>query len=516
MNTTWRNNTILCVDDEESVRDTYARILSPAADDFLAEILHLADDLDDDSVTGAPEKSMFNLLLASSGEEAIEILKNERDNGRRISAGFFDMRMPGGIDGYETIKRARELDSDLICCVVTAYTDRDVHEIRSLFTESHQDELLYIKKPFSVDELDQTAVNMLSSWNRKRKLENHLRAIEKQRNGLRQMLHAISAFNKVPPHSLKYLTSSLLFQLLSMVEGEDGYCILFAEYPQSKTCCGIGRYEHDEDLPKTMSAQASFTEAFATNSVIIEDGYCSIPFSTKSEKLGAMRIESANPILDYLDPELLDVFKTQVTSMIMSSTYHEKLVVKEQESLTDELTGLYNRRFYSQRLKEEFQKNSRSKGPITIAMIDIDNFKNINDKYGHDVGDRVLQSVGNMMQMAIRNNDFISSSVKKIGEENQFAIRYGGEEFSLVLFDTESDGASIVAERLRKQIEQHTFRCRDHEIRLTVSVGLFTKELDQAADQENFLAEIYQKADAALYHAKATGKNKIVEYSAIV
>jgi len=510
MNIPWQNNTIICVDDEESIRDIYQRVLSPVVDDPLDEIFNLANDLEESGTLAKPD---FILLLASSGEEAIQIIQNELKNGRRIGAGFFDMRMPGGMDGYETIKAARLLDSDLICSVVTAYTDREVDEIRSLFTDDHQDELLYIKKPFSVDELNQAAVNMLSSWNRKRKLENYLRSIEKQRDGLRQILHAISMFNKIPPHSLRHLTSGLLFQLLSMVDGEDGFCVLYANNAEVAMNFGIGRYEHDEELPKTLKSFSAFDEAFTGNRVVIEENTCSIPFVSDKNILGAMRIESANPILEYLGAELLEVFRNQVSSMIMSSIYYEKMVAKDHEAITDSLTGLYNRRFYSERLREEIDRSLRKKSPISMMMIDIDNFKKINDAFGNEAGDRILQSIANIMQMTVRKCDIAANLMNKIGEEDQFAIRYGGEEFSLVLLDTGSEGALITAERLRKRVEEHIFRYGEHEIFLTVSIGLYTEEFGNSVKCcDSFLTDLYTKADAALYQAKEMGKNRSVVY----
>jgi signal transduction histidine kinase len=160
------NRSILCVDDEEAVLESYRDVLSSDPQkDLFAEILNEGDE---HGPSISAKKPQYHLFLASSGEEAIRIVEQEKARGNHIAAGFFDMRMPGGLDGYETIKQIREIDPQVLCAVVTAFYDRNLEQIRRLFLEGHQDELLYFKKPFSVVELRQTALNMVSAWNRKR------------------------------------------------------------------------------------------------------------------------------------------------------------------------------------------------------------------------------------------------------------------------------------------------------------------------------------------------------------
>lgn len=184
-NTTY-NTSIICVDDEAGVLESYRDVLVPDLEkDLFSEIL------DDEEQQGSREyafsetKLTYTLFLAKSGEEAVEIVRNELSRGNRIAAGFFDMRMPGGMDGYETIKLIKEIDPDVFCAIVTAYYDRTLDQIRQLFPDDHQDELLYFKKPFSALELKQTAFNLVSSWNRKRSEERHIRELTKAYERLR-------------------------------------------------------------------------------------------------------------------------------------------------------------------------------------------------------------------------------------------------------------------------------------------------------------------------------------------
>ncbi len=169
------NRSILCVDDEEDVLESYRDVLSADPEkDLFAEILSKGDD---HGPFFSEKKPQYTLFLARSGEEAVRIVKQEKARGNHMAAGFFDMRMPGGIDGYETLKQIREIDPQVLCAVVTAYYDRNLEQIRRLFVEDQQDELLYFKKPFSAIELRQTALNMVSAWNRKRIEENQFQEL---------------------------------------------------------------------------------------------------------------------------------------------------------------------------------------------------------------------------------------------------------------------------------------------------------------------------------------------------
>ncbi|MBU0960005.1 MAG: response regulator, partial [Proteobacteria bacterium] len=128
-----RNTTILCVDDEPGVLEAYRRILQQDKGEVSDIKSRLSArrrrssgerEAEADSSVLLPEENSFSVFTASSGEEAVDIVRRELDFGRQIAVGFFDMMMPGGIDGQETIARIRELDNQILCAVVTAYTDR--------------------------------------------------------------------------------------------------------------------------------------------------------------------------------------------------------------------------------------------------------------------------------------------------------------------------------------------------------------------------------------------------------
>lgn len=422
------------------------------------------------------------------------------------------MRMPGGMDGYETIEKLRRLDENIICAVVTAYTDRSVTQIRNLFTDEHQDELLYFKKPFSPEELEQAAVNMVSSWNRKREIEEHVKSIEKHKQGLAQILHAMGTLASVPPHSLTHLVPGILFQLLAIIEGDDGYAVL-TDGNNEAFCYGVGRFDNVQDLKAVMEADADCRKAFAKRSLFVDRCRCFLPLQAQDRVLGGIYIESDHPVGARFDLALLDIFKDQIVQLVFNSLYHHEIVEKEREVVTDPLTGLYNRRFLTRRLQEELDRAARHNLQVSAVMLDLDDFKKINDTYGHDAGDFVLEKIGKILRAAVRKYDIVGRNTKQIGKSNQYAVRFGGEEFCLVLLHTGDDIAEVVTERIRENIEAYEFLYAEQCIKVTASCGIYTGSIpDGTAPDEELLAGFYSKADKALYRAKTTGKNRVVHF----
>lgn len=159
-------------------------------------------------------------------------------------------------------------------------------------------------------------------------------------------------------------------------------------------------------------------------------------------------------------------------------------------AITDELTGLYNRRYLMDMLERERSLNARTGAPFCVCLADVDHFKDINDTRGHQGGDLVLRAVGDCARPGLRITDYFG--------------RYGGDEFMLILTDTELDTARTAAERLRQQAERLTLRELGPEFRMTLSIGVA-----QYRPGEDIVQTI-RRADAALYQAKQTGRNRAV------
>lgn len=160
-------------------------------------------------------------------------------------------------------------------------------------------------------------------------------------------------------------------------------------------------------------------------------------------------------------------------------------------SITDELTGLSNRRCFDNTLEKEFLRALRYNNKLTLVMFDIDHFKIVNDTYGHPCGDYILKEVANAALQTFRKTDTV--------------FRFGGEEFVVILTETDIKQSEIPLERFRKTIETLDLTYQNQQINITVSIGAC--QLDQSiGNKEEFL----QKADNALYDAKNSGRNKVV------
>jgi len=165
-------------------------------------------------------------------------------------------------------------------------------------------------------------------------------------------------------------------------------------------------------------------------------------------------------------------------------------------AIRDGLTSLYNQTYIKARLQEEIYRSERYKYPLSLMMIDLDGFKNINDQYGHIVGDRILREFSNFLLEMTRSSDI--------------SARYGGEEFLIILPQTECLDAASAAERIRKEISDYPFRVgvpREKTCQFTVSIGVYT-----SPSSGQSVEELIELADAALYRAKKEGKNKVIVF----
>jgi diguanylate cyclase (GGDEF)-like protein len=160
-------------------------------------------------------------------------------------------------------------------------------------------------------------------------------------------------------------------------------------------------------------------------------------------------------------------------------------------AVTDSLTGLYVRRYFMVKLQEELLRAERYNNIMSIVLADLDRFKNINDTYGHDAGDRVLRAIGNFLQQNIRDVDVIA--------------RYGGDEFVIMIPEAAKDAAYILSERLRKQFAGLKL---ENFPQITISLGIATYPFDGTE-----LEDLIKNADAAMYAAKRAGRNKVVKYT---
>lgn len=226
--------------------------------------------------------------------------------------------------------------------------------------------------------------------------------------------------------------------------------------------------------------------------------YMGIPLKNDTRIVGVMGLSHSKPAAFTI--EEFDLLRT-LSHTISAGLEKAALFMKTIEiSRSDELTGLFNYRVLLEKLKEEVGRQVRTGRDLSFIMIDIDNFKRVNDRYGHLEGSRVLAQLGALLRDTFRTGSTDS------------CFRYGGEEFSILLTETGFDKTLEVAERLRRSIEEYPFTLKaihPDEV-LTVSLGVSTMKKGDSKSA----AELIREADVALYKSKATGKNRVTGYSA--
>jgi diguanylate cyclase (GGDEF)-like protein len=188
---------------------------------------------------------------------------------------------------------------------------------------------------------------------------------------------------------------------------------------------------------------------------------------------------------------LLDTITMQIGMAIENARLYERAL---HLAFTDNLTGLYNRRYLLDQLDREFARASRNASSLSLVMVDLDELKAINDRFGHNEGDVVLKKVGRVLKQNTRASDV--------------AARCGGDEFVLLAPDTDSKSAYIVAERIRSQVERCRPKIAGQELTITISVGMAVYP-----GHASCVTELLKRADEAMYNAKGLGKNQVCVYS---
>jgi diguanylate cyclase (GGDEF)-like protein len=226
---------------------------------------------------------------------------------------------------------------------------------------------------------------------------------------------------------------------------------------------------------------------FGQESVFIRSILC-LPIQRRGERIGVIElINKADGAFTEADQGVVQLLVDPLAVAIRTVNMFENA---ERLTITDDLTKLYNYRFLMQFLEAEVKRCLRYKKKVSLLFIDVDGFKRINDTFGHLVGSHALAEMGQVFRRILRETDIVG--------------RYGGDEFVIVLPETPLNGAMVIAERIRKKVEDYEFIAQNLSIRLTVSLGVAN------CPKHTLTAEgLIKKADAAMYRAKELSKNSI-------
>jgi two-component system cell cycle response regulator len=222
-----------------------------------------------------------------------------------------------------------------------------------------------------------------------------------------------------------------------------------------------------------------------------------IPLFHKNKLVGSFTLMSKKKeLFTEHEVEIFSILANQIAVSLDNAKMYQKV---EEMAITDGLTGLYNHRKFQELLGEELRRTERHPQPLSLLLVDIDHFKRINDKYGHPAGDSILKRLSQVLAESVREIDF--------------TCRYGGEEFALILVNTNGKGAFRMAERIRKAVAKSNFQLENgngDSVDVTVSTGIATYPDDGRTKQE-----LIEKADQALYHAKQQGRNLSYAYHSL-
>jgi diguanylate cyclase (GGDEF)-like protein len=217
--------------------------------------------------------------------------------------------------------------------------------------------------------------------------------------------------------------------------------------------------------------------------------HLTLPLVIEGEIIGCISINSDQANM-YNVPRL-QFFSVFGYQMAASLRHIRRFSTAKKEAIYDTLTNLFNRRHFEERLSAETQKAFENESNLSMIMVDIDHFKKVNDTFGHDGGDKVLREIASLLKNSVRQHDTVA--------------RYGGEEFALLLPGAPLDPTNMVAERIRRSVENTPFNMGQTQIRVTISLGISNFPIHRMKSKE----ELVKMADLALYEAKNGGRNRV-------
>ena len=312
---------------------------------------------------------------------------------------------------------------------------------------------------------------------------------------------------------LKKLLQYILIQAIDIASAEKGSLMLYdieANLLNIRVLAGLGDTEYQDKVNNNEIKCRSFKPGEGIAGRVFMDSQPMIVNNTREDSLfiesdtSFVRSIACIPMVVYNDViGVINVtnkkngqeFTNQDIEMLKAVADQAAVAVNKAQlwdmAVTDSLTGLYVRRFFMVKLQEEIHRAERYGKVISIIMVDLDRFKSINDTYGHDAGDRALETISNFLKKNIRDVDAIA--------------RYGGEEFVMMVPDADKDVAFGLAERLREDLAKVKL---DNMPPITVSLGIATFPTDGTE-----VEDLIKKADAAMYAAKRAGRNTSVKYT---
>mgnify|MGYP006280875887 CR=1 FL=1 len=422
----------------------------------------------------------YQVFSASSGAEGLELAARERPD-----IILLDVVMPG-MDGLE-VCRTLKADDELKHIPVVLLTAYESREVRIAGLEAGADE--FLSKPFD----DVMLFARLRSLSRLKVMIDELR--DREETGRRMGMAPMPA-NRLgagggrvlvvddDPKGAEALAADLAVEHRPVVETDPDKALISAKGPIDLAVINITRSSFDGLRLVAMLRAGDLSRQVPILAVV--------DFDDRTRVLKALDLGVNDLVALPVDPVEARV---RARALIRRKRYADHLrdtVAQSMElAVTDQLTGLNNRRYMMGQLDALLERSAAGGDPTSVLMLDIDHFKRVNDTYGHAFGDDVLREV------AVR----LASSVRAV----DLPCRYGGEEFVVVMPATRLTDAARIAERIRLAVASETFPVGEKEISVTVSLGV-----SASAGAEDRPESLLRRADEALYEAKAAGRNQVI------
>lgn len=439
---------------------------------------------------------------------------------------LMDLMMPV-LDGISATKRIRNLKLNSYLPIIMLTARKDIKDMAAAMDAGADD---YITKPFEFGELNARIRNMLRLKTLNDNLMHKTVELDEANKQISRLNHVLVQTNR--QLQKKIYDFHNLFDISYQVMGQLEFHKLVGQALinmlglfATKNVMLLLASEEDNDIFEIVDSRGFPTDALKNFTLHRHDKlihYLELikkPFQIREvkkdfqeiiPKLQKLEIDVVAPLFQSdeivgmicLGPNIKEEEYSEdsletlgiMTNMLSVAIYNAQLYEHIKAlSYTDAMTGLHNFRFFKLRLKEEIARAWRSNLPISLLILDVDYFKNYNDKLGHPAGDDLLRKLSHLLQTSVRDNDIV--------------CRYGGEEFAIILPGTEDQGAFILAERIRSKVEEAKFYREEVQPdgNITISIGVASFPEDAVT-----MEDLIVSADKALYEAKNAGRNLVV------
>lgn len=470
---------ILLIDDNDAIHRDFRKVLLEETPDpeFENLKLHLFNDEQQTPRSTTPPPVNYLIDSAMQGETGYEMVKESLASNKRYSLAFIDVRMPPGWDGIFTIQRLWEIDPELQIVICSAYSDYSFEKIKETF--KHHDGYLILKKPFDSMEIRQVAASLTKKWE----------LIQQTKQQVQNLEHLVKERTQELTESLSLFKATLEATQEGIISIDLNFKI--NTYNQNM----IALWDIEEDIIKQGNAKKLFKQL----STMTDDPSIFMQQMTHMKKQNTdfkneWTLNSGKQLEVFIQPQYTENKLVGYVFSFRDITVKKQLEAELLHQAThDILTGLPNRALLYDRIAQAIAQTAKNPSGIGIVLLNIDNFKSVNDTLGYSSGDILLKAIGKKLNHYIRNSDTVT--------------RFGGDEFVLVFPRIRLDDLMIKAQELLKLFKTPLpIGNKPLSITACIGVSMYPKDGDNAE-------MLLRNADYALYQAKSLGKNSYQFYT---